>query len=188
MSARRLGWGAVVLVPLLLVGIGRVSLRLGEPHEIVPSTARLTPALLQRVDETLDWKKPASADEALAIAMDLTGDALVPGLGHTTHFDFDVAARSGNCVEYAQLFVALFDRAARHGAVDAKAYAVRSSDPRVLGASVPSRAFRDHDWVMIRAGDRFLYVDPMLSDAWLGQSLSGNVSGAPERLVRPAAR
>lgn len=181
---RRWAWSALLLVPFLALGAGRIGLRLGGPHRVVPATARPTTGLLAQIDEAIQWKKATSAEEAVEAALEITRAALTPSLGHTTSFDFDVAERGGNCVEYAQLFVFAFNRGAAAAGLSARAVAVRSHDPRIFGARLPGRFFADHDWVMIRDGTRKLYVDPTFDDLWLGSNLANNVTGSPDEVTR----
>jgi len=113
------------------------------------------------------------------LALDATAAQLHFGLQHRTSASFDVAEREGNCIEYAELFAAIFNR--EKGALDARAYAVHSAEARVFGQQLRDPKYRDHDWALVvvhgSAGARRLFVDPTLYDEGLGWDISRAVVG-----------
>lgn len=153
-----------------------VGLRYGAPHTVRSPSASLSGELAASVDERAAREPPADTGAAIAQALDVTGSTLRFGLGHPTSLSF-VAAREGNCTEYAHLFATVFERIARQAKLDARAHVVRTLRPRVFGLPVPLRGFEDHDWVLIadRRGRPVAYVDPTLHDALLGSDVGRNV-------------
>lgn len=147
-------------------------LAFGAPHVARPPRATLSAALAMRLDA---MPKPQSVDTALKLALDATAAQLHFGLQHRTSTTFDVTEREGNCVEYAELFATIFNR--EKGSLDARAYAVHSAEARVLGQRLADPAYRDHDWALVVAGDRRLFVDPTLYDEGFGWDISRAVVG-----------
>ena len=94
---------------------------------------------------------------------------------HRTSATFDVAEREGNCIEYAELFAAIFNR--ERGSIDARAWVVHSAEARVLGQRLDDPKYRDHDWALVVAGERRLFVDPTLFDEGFGWDISRAVIG-----------
>jgi hypothetical protein len=141
----------------------------------------MTAALARRVDTELSAAAPSSVDAALLVALDATGRRLHFGLQHATSLSFDDAEREGNCIEYAHLFAAIFEKAARRAHLDAHAFVVHSDDARVLGERLPARGLGDHDWSLVvlptADGDRRLFVDPTLYDAGLDWNVEAAVTG-----------
>jgi len=183
---RRSRVGVAVLGLLLVTGFARgalaqlvVSFR--SPHTARVPSATLSSELAKRVDETLGQAPPKSPEELLTFALRTTGAELHFGLGHRTSLRFEGREREGNCIEYAELFATLYNRAAVRTAVTARAYSVHSGDARVFGQTLPVRGFGDHDWVLIviRKGSEStqLFVDPTLYDAGLGWDISRSVEG-----------
>jgi len=82
----------------------------------------LSPALAARVDALA---KPRDVDGLVKSALDATGAQLHFGLQHRTSTSFDVGEREGNCIEYAELFAAIFNR--EKGGLDARVYVVHSA-------------------------------------------------------------
>ncbi len=185
---RRLArWLSVTLVILLFAtaaaaALPHYGLELHAPHAARRSTATLDEPLRKAIDSNLERAKPASVDEALDFALSVTDRVLHFGLEHMTRLSFTTEEREANCIEYAQLFGRVFDRAAAKGGHKARAYVVHSDDARVFGQRVPLRGFDDHDWVLIEdrsePGEaRRLYVDPTLHDAGLGWDIAAAVKG-----------
>lgn len=146
-------------------------------HQVRAPAARIAPAVAARIDAAT----PAGAVDAAAITramLGVTGAQLYFGLDHRTALAFTAAAREGNCVEYAHLFAAGFNRMAARRGVTARAWVVRSQ-ARLFGQRVPMRGWTDHDWVLVvgAAGARS-YVDPTLDDTGMGYDLAPNVRGA----------
>jgi hypothetical protein len=185
---RRLGrWIWITLAILLCATAAAAALphfafELHAPHTARRSKATLDDALKRAVDAGLESTSPATASEALDYSLYVTDKVLYFGLSHPTSVSFVAGAREGNCIEYAELFARVFDRAAEKARFKAKAYVVHSGKARVFGYTLPFRGWEDHDWVLIEdrtgPGDaRRLYVDPALHDAGLGWDISSNVKG-----------
>ena len=147
-------------------------LTFGAPHVARVPHASLSTALAARLDAI---PKPQNADALVKLALDATAAQLHFGLQHRTSTSFDVAEREGNCVEYAELFATIFNR--EKGSTGARAYAVHSAEARVLGQRLSDPAYRDHDWALVVAGDRRLFVDPTLYDEGFGWDISRAVTG-----------
>lgn len=151
-------------------------LAFGAPHVARAPRAVLSPALAARLDSIA---KPHDVDATVKLALDATATQLHFGLQHRTSTAFDVAEREGNCIEYAELFAAIFNR--ERGSLEARAYAVHSAEARVLGQRLADPKYRDHDWALVvvrgSAGERRLFVDPTLYDEGLGWDISRAVIG-----------
>lgn len=147
-------------------------LTFGAPHVARAPHATLSTALAARVDAIA---KPQNADALVKLALDATAAQLHFGLQHGTSTTFDVAEREGNCIEYAELFATIFNR--ERGSLDARAYVVHSAEARVLGQRLGDPKYRDHDWALVVAGDRRLFVDPTLYDEGFGWDISRAVKG-----------
>lgn len=152
------------------------------PHTARRSVATLDDTLRRAVDAGLTKAPPATVEEALDYALSVTDKLLFFGLGHPTSLSFVAAEREANCIEYAQAFARVFDRAAAKGKLKARAYVIHSDKARVFGQKLPFRGWEDHDWVLIEdrtgPGDaERLYVDPTLHDAGLGWDIRSNVKG-----------
>lgn len=173
----------VIALALALALRAKVGLSLGPPHALREPQAALDPALARRVDAALAAAEGAGVEDAIRFALAQTGDALWFGLGHGTRLSFGAAPREGNCVEYAHLFAALFNRAAGARGLEARAWAVRSADARLFGVALPHPALRDHDWALVVTRDggqvRRYFVDPAFADAWLGWDVERNVKAPP---------
>ncbi len=148
-------------------------LTFGAPHVARAPHASLSAALAARLDAIA---KPQNVDGAVKLALDATAAQLHFGLQHRTSTSFDVGEREGNCIEYAELFATIFNRE-KGPTVDARAYAVHSADARVLGQRLADPAYRDHDWALVVAGDRRVFVDPTLYDEGFGWDTSRAVIG-----------
>jgi hypothetical protein len=164
---------ALAFAAWVVSGRVRAPIRLAGHHDIGPARGYLAPDLRERVDGL----EAETTDALLRASLALTRSALHPGLGHRTSLRFDGRSRPGHCVEYAHLYATAFNRAARHRGLDARARVVRSHHPTVLGISVPYRAFRSHDWVLVHDRDGDRYVDPALADLGLGWDLRARVRG-----------
>jgi hypothetical protein len=185
---RRLGrWIWITLAILLCATAAAAALphfavELYAPHTARRSRATLEDGLKRAVDAGLLSASPATATEALDYSLSVTDKLLYFGLSHPTRLSFVAAAREANCIEYAELFAHVFDRAAQKARLKARAYVIHSDKARVFGQTLPFRGWEDHDWVLIEdrtgPGDvRRLYVDPSLHDAGLGWDISSNVKG-----------
>jgi hypothetical protein len=156
-------------------------LTFGPPHHVKRPAASIDAAILRAVDARIDAARLATADDVLHFALDATAERLHFGLAHRTSLVF-AEEREGNCIEYAHLFAALFERARTRAHVDARAFVVHSDDARVLGTRFAPPGLNDHDWSLVvahtPAGERRLFVDPTLYDAGMGWDIASSVSGA----------
>ncbi len=86
--------------------------------------------------------------------------------------------RKGSSPEYAALFVVVFEAASKRAGSSARAWRVESP-VRVFEKVIPLAGFETHDWILVHdpADGARIYLDPMLSDAFLGSSLARNVKG-----------
>jgi hypothetical protein len=148
-------------------------LTFGAPHLARAPRAVLSPALAAKLDAI---PKSHDVDGVVKVALDATAAQLHFGLQHRTSTSFDAAEREGNCIEYAELFASIFNR--EKGSLDARAYAVHSAEARVLGQRLADPALRDHDWALVVAGERRLFVDPTLFDEGFGWDISRAVTGS----------
>jgi hypothetical protein len=158
-------------------------LTFGPPHHVKRSAAAIDAAVLGEIDRQIDAAPPTDAAGVLRLALDSTASRLHFGLGHRTSLAFG-AEREGNCIEYAHLFAALFERIRARVHVDAHAYVVHSDDARVLGERLSAPGYGDHDWCLVvvrgpptRTGDTQLFVDPTLYDAGFGWDVRDSVTG-----------
>ena len=172
----------IVLVLFASVGAASASARMfafQPPHRVRRSQAHLDRQLERQVVAELR-NAPIAADVpgAIRFALDATGRALHFSLAHKTSMYFGTAERAGNCIEYANLFAALFELTAHELKLPASAYAVHSSSAKLLATRLPFRGWRDHDWVLVedQQGKRW-FVDPTLADAGLGWNIQDNVDG-----------
>jgi hypothetical protein len=155
----------------------------GPPHHVKPSAAAIDPAVMHAIDTQIDAARLSNVDAVLRFALDATASRLHFGLAHRTSLAFTADEREGNCIEYAHLFAAIFERArARAGIPEqARAFVVHSDDARVMGKHLAAPGLNDHDWSLVvvhaPAGDRKLYVDATLYDAGLGWDIAGGVTG-----------
>lgn len=170
---------AVVGLLVFVVALARARVGLLGPHVAQVSLARLDAPLDAAVRFQIEATKPQTVEEALKFALGMTGQQLRFGLGHPTKYAFGAEPRSGNCIEYAHLFVRIFDMAATRGKINAKAQVVHSSRAEVFGYALPFPGLRDHDWVVIvdKVDKRQWFVDPSFDDAGLGWDLKTNVVG-----------
>jgi hypothetical protein len=172
---------AALVAALVASGVAAASPRLflfSAPHRVRRSEAHLDPALKRQLEADLRTAPVGDVESAIKFTVDATGRALHFSLGHKTSMYFGTAERAGNCIEYALLFAALFDITAHALKLPASAYAVHSTRARVLGAKMPFRGWKDHDWVLVEDGTgRRWFVDPTLADAGLGWDIEKNVDG-----------
>jgi hypothetical protein len=188
---RRIGRFLWITAALLLIAtaagaaLPHFAFDLLAPHVARRSQAVLDDELSRLIETALDKSKPEGVDAMLDFSLAATDKFLHFGLSHPTSKSFTTAPREGNCIEYADLFARIFERAAKGAHLSARAYVVHSERARVLGQKLPFRGWDDHDWVLIEdrsAGPkeeaRRLYVDPTLHDAGLGWDISANVKGA----------
>jgi hypothetical protein len=181
----RFFWITVALLLLATAtaaAIPRFAFELRAPHLVERPRAMLDAPLRRAVDANLDKSPPTSVDEARDFALSVTDRMLHFGLEHPTSLAFTTEPREGNCIEYAQLFVRVFDRAAQKGKLKARAYVLHSERARLFGQKVPFHGFEDHDWALIDdhegPGDaRRFYVDPTMHDAGLGWDIASAVVG-----------
>lgn len=145
-------------------------------HQVRAPAAVLDAATLADVDAATPGAG-ADADALVRAMLRVTGRRLHFGLDHRTSMAFAADEREGNCVEYAHLFAAGFNRMASRRGVAARAWVVRSQ-ARLFGGRVPMRAWGDHDWVLVALADgRRLHVDPSFDDTGLGHDVTANVRG-----------
>ena len=155
------------------------------PHAARRSQAKLDEDFARLIETALDKSKPDNVDAALDFSLSATDKFLHFGLSHPTSRSFTTTPREGNCIEYAELFARIFERAVKGAHLDAKAYVVHSDKARAFGQKVPFRGWGDHDWVLIEdrsAGPqeevRRLHVGTTLHDMPRGGDISTNVKGA----------
>jgi len=179
-------WLGVLSVVLLFATVAGAALphfafELLPPHTVKRSTAVLDKPLERAIDGSLARATPDSVESAMDIALSASDRLLHFGLAHPTSLSFAAAEREGNCIEYANLFARVFDKAAARAKLDARAYVVHSAKAEVLGYKVPLPGWDNHDWVLIQQGTgedaQRWYVDPTLHDAGLGWDIATNVKG-----------
>jgi hypothetical protein len=188
---RRIGRFLWITAALLLIAtaagaaLPHFALELLAPHVARRSQAVLDEDFGRLIETALDKSKPDNVDAVLDFSLSATDKFLHFGLSHPTSKSFTTTPREGNCIEYAELFARIFERAAKGAHLDAKVYAVHSGKARLFGQKVPLRGWDDHDWVLIedrslgpKEEARRLYVDPTLHDFGLGWDIESNVKGA----------
>jgi len=162
------------------------------PHVARRSTAVLDEPLKRAVDTAVAATELTSVESAMDFALSATDKLLHFGLEHPTSASFTVVEREGNCIEYANLFARVFDKAAGKAGLTARAYPVHSGKAQVFGRALPFRGWEDHDWVLIQDGAgedaHRWYVDPTLHDAGLGWDISANVRGPVSIEAKPIAK
>jgi hypothetical protein len=176
-----------ITIALLLVAtaaaaaLPHFAFELQAPHAARRSAAALDPALDRAIEAGLDKSKPNTVEEARDFALSVTDKLLRFGLGHKTSLSFSLGEREANCIEYAELFARVFERAAAAARLPAKVYVVHSGKARLFGQKVPMRGWDDHDWVILEdrtSGEaERLFIDPTLHDAGLGWDIASNVKG-----------
>lgn len=150
------------------------------PHAARASGASLDEALSRSIDTRIQEASIGSTDELLRFGLEATARDLHFGLAHRTSLQFGTAEREANCIEYAHLFVAIFNRAAARKHVAARAWVVHS-EARVLGEKLPMRGLADHDWALVVPADAKeprRFVDPTFYDFGLSWDIAANVTGA----------
>jgi hypothetical protein len=158
---------------------GELPVTFQSPHVTRAAAATLAEDYARQVDAQIRAAKLDSVAELVTFSLSVTSSDLHFGLEHRTTLAFGKTEREGNCVEYANLFATVFNRAAERKQVAARAYVVRS-DARVLGMKLPGPKLRDHDWVLVaptRGHAQRLFVDPTLHDLGLDWDISRSVSG-----------
>ncbi|HVH43354.1 MAG TPA: hypothetical protein VM925_13460 [Labilithrix sp.] len=174
----RIGIALVVAACVALLArnaIAQMLVGFHSPHVVRVPGAVIDSALAERLDAEARAATLATPGELVTFALRSTAKELHFGLSHHTRLWFDGVEREGNCVEYAALFASIINR--EHGSVDAHAWVVRS-DASILGQTVPHRAWKDHDWVLVVVnGNERMYVDPTLYDMGLGWDISRAVRG-----------
>ena len=188
-------WIGVLSVVLLFATAASAALphfafELLGPHVVKRSTAVLDEPLKRAVDLALSKAEITSVESAMDFSLSASDKLLHFGLEHPTSMAFTAAEREGNCIEYANLFARVFDKAAAKAGLTARAYAVHSAKAQVFGRIMPLRGWGDHDWVLIQDGTgedaQRWFVDPTMHDAGLGWDISANVRG-PVNVTAPAA-
>lgn len=179
-------WIGVLAVVLLFAtaataAIPHFAVEFLAPHVVKRGAAVLDKPLDRAVDTALGKTEIKTVQEAMDFALSASDKLLHFGLEHPTSMSFSATEREGNCIEYANLFARVFDKAAQKGGLTARAYSVHSAKVRVFGRALPMRGWGDHDWVLIQDGTgddaQRWYVDPTLHDAGLGWDISANVRG-----------
>ena len=190
-------WIGVLAVVMLFATVSAAALphfavELLAPHAVKRSAAVLDKPLERAVDVALAKTEIKTVEDAMDFALSASDKLLRFGLEHPTRMSFTAAEREGNCIEYANLFALVFDKAAAKGGLEARAYAVHSAKARLFGRAIPMRGWDDHDWALIQDGSgdeaRRWYVDPTLHDAWLGWDIAANVRGPVSVEIEPARR
>jgi hypothetical protein len=183
-------WKTLVFFTLfiLLLGVGvaaRASFVLLPPHAVT-SSASGAPAMLStdkraQLDEELDFNRPFDRDQAIDFALDFTAQSLTFAPGHPPSFDFGVGKRKACSTEYAALFAVVFEAASKRAGSTARGWRVQSP-VRVFNKVLPLKGADTHDWVLVHdpADGARIYLDPTLSDLFLGSSVTRNVKGGPE--------
>ncbi len=176
-----LGCGVFFGVPATVCGARALAVSLHAPHRVQPKRALLAQALAKEVQELATRALPTRIEDVIDLSLGITSGKLRFGLDHATSMRFDSAVREGNCVEYAQLFVAALDRISRHASVRTTSWLLRS-DAHALGQGLPWRAWRDHDWALVAdpASKKRWFVDPSFHDVGFGWDVEANVSGKEE--------
>jgi hypothetical protein len=187
-------WIGVLAVVMLFAtataaAVPRFALELLAPHVVKRSAAMLDKPLDRALATALDKTTITTVEEARDFSLSVTDKLLRFGLDHTTSMSFSAAEREGNCIEYANLFARVFDKAAQKGGLEARAFAVHSDKAHLFGRAVPLKGFGDHDWVLIQDGQgddagRW-FVDPTMHDAGLGWDIAANVKGVVNAPVNP---
>ena len=182
-------WKTLVFLTLLVLAAGvgiaaRVSFTLLPPHlasPSVPPPATLSKEKRAQLDEELDFNRPFARDEAIDFALDYTAQSLTFSPGHAPSFDFGPGKRKASSAEYAALFVVVFEAASKRAGSTARAWRIESQ-VRVFDRVVPLKGFDTHDWILVHdpADGARIYLDPTLSDLFLGSSLTRNVKGGAE--------
>ena len=190
-------WIGVLSVVLLFATVAGAALphfafELLGPHVARRSAAVLDEPLRRAVDTALAGTELTSVESAMDFSLSATDKLLHFGLEHPTRMSFGAAEREGNCIEYADLFARIFDKAAARAGLTARAHAVHSDKARMFGQAMPLRGWGDHDWVLIQDGTgeeaRRWYVDPTMHDLGLGWDISTNVRGPVTLEARPTKR
>ena len=158
---------------LLLLALTFVTLH--APHVARAPRAVMDAELTRSVDAATAKDAAALSESMLAF----TDAHLHFGLAHRTSLKFSNADREGNCIEYAELFAAAFNRAANRLHIAERAW-VMHSDARVLGGHIGQPGLDDHDWVLVvptsGAGPRKL-IDPTFHDMGLDADIASIVKG-----------
>lgn len=128
---------AVVVFVVVLLATGAAlaaweGLGLVPAHDVRRAVAQPDATLTAREDQEIAGVA-ATVPGILDATLRVTGGALHFGLNHRTSLRFTSVEREGNCVEYAQLFATLFNRAAHAKGMAARAWPVRSQ-ARFFGA------------------------------------------------------
>lgn len=177
----RIALAVLAILGFLAFGIALARARVGllGPHVVQGSLARFDAPLDAAIRYQIEAEKLQTVEEALRFSLKITGNQLRFGLGHPTKYAFGAETRSANCIEYAHLFVRIFDMAATRHKIKAKAYVVHSTRAEVFQRSLPFPGLRDHDWVLIvdNVDKRRWFVDPSFDDVGLGWDLETNVVG-----------
>lgn len=190
-------WIGVLAVVLLFTAgaaaaLPRFALELHAPHAARRSTAALEKPLERALDVALAKAEIGTVEQAMDFALSATDKLLRFGLEHPTSASFGAVEREGNCVEYANLFARVFDKAAQKGGLSARAYAVHSAKALVFGKTVPMKGWADHDWALIQDGSgedaRRWHVDPTMHDLGLGWDVSANIRGNVNVEQKPAPK
>jgi hypothetical protein len=106
--------GSLVLVGATLLArdaIAQTVFSFQAPHVVRRPAAALNPTFSRRIDREAAEAKMATPGDLIAFTLRTTASALHFGLGHRTRLSFDGVDREGNCVEYAELFASILNRA-----------------------------------------------------------------------------
>ena len=117
---------AVVVFVVVLLATGAAlaaweGLGLVPAHDVRRAVAQPDATLTAREDQEIAGVA-ATVPGILDATLRVTGGALHFGLNHRTSLRFTSVEREGNCVEYAQLFATLFNRATHAKGMTARAW------------------------------------------------------------------
>jgi hypothetical protein len=149
-------------------------LELSPQHVVSKTKAELDPALQKEIIDGMRGRSIKTADDVVAYALEHSRAQLHFGMAHKTSLRFG-AEREANCVEYAHFFAKVTAIVAKEAKIDLRVRVVRSK-ATMGGKAIPLKGWDTHDWVLIRAGEQRLRIDPSFDDAGLGAELDGVVS------------
>jgi hypothetical protein len=153
-------------------------LELSPQHVVTKPAAKLDPALKTSIIEGMKGRSIKTAADVVAYSLERSRAQLHFGMAHKTSLQFSAKEREANCIEYAHFFAQVAAVVAKEANVELSARVVRSR-ASVAGKAIPLAGWDTHDWVLIRAGEQRLLIDPSFDDAGLGAELEGVVVSPP---------